>query len=115
MRGYSLLAWRASEHPALAIVRRFKALHMQNLLYLQAELSHLETAFREEAEKNENSTDERERWFSRDWRHLEACDPSTKEQSREWELFLEIREKLKEFGTAISEIFSKFALTLLHR
>lgn len=98
MKGYSLLAWRMCEHPELAILRRFKALHMQNLLYLQAELSHLERALYEEAQKNNTSADEIERWFSRDWHHLQSFQQGTDEKSKEWQMFLEIRAKLRDFG-----------------
>src|SRR5256885_6813876 len=42
--GYAQIAWRMSVFPELATTRCFRALNMQNLLYLQAERSEEHTS-----------------------------------------------------------------------
>ena len=101
MKGYSALAWRMSEHPELAIVRKFQALHIQNLLYLQTELMSLEAAFREDIQIIEETSQEPEQWSARDWRHFSQLDAQGAPVNCAWKLFLDIRAKLKEYGKYI--------------
>jgi hypothetical protein len=50
--GYAQLASLMGAHPEVAVFRRFGALNAQNLLYLQAELTHLELELRSTAGAN---------------------------------------------------------------
>lgn len=47
MEGYAKLATLMGAYPEVAIVRRFAALNMQRILYLQAEIVELESRLRE--------------------------------------------------------------------
>ena len=87
-----------SHYPEFAIFRNFNTLRLQNLLYLQAELTQLETRLQEASEKNGNSVVQHEQWAARDWQHLSRADPISGEPNKQWEIFLLIREKLKEYG-----------------
>ena len=95
MRGYAKVAQLMASHNELAIFRRFQELNMRNLLYLQAELSHLEAELRDIVEADtkypecaNNSYD----W----WSLTQAEDCGGAEQ---WDKILEIREKLDKYST----------------
>jgi hypothetical protein len=60
--GYAQIAWRMSRHPDLAIVRRFRAMNLQNILYLQAELNELEDTLKQQEEIDRSSSNEQQRW-----------------------------------------------------
>jgi len=64
MEGYSKLASLMGAYPETLIFRRFGAISAQNLLYLQAELVHLEQTLQECAVANERSGDNSEKHFS---------------------------------------------------
>ncbi|MCJ1390413.1 hypothetical protein MMC18_003272 [Xylographa bjoerkii] len=98
MEGYAKLAALMGAYPEAAILRRFGALGMQNLLYLQAELVQLENEFRLCSGENELSEDNRRAIFSKDWVTLANHDGG---QERQWALALRIREKLREYGQAL--------------
>ena len=87
--------------PREAIFRRFGALSMQNLLYLQVELVELESQFRACSRKNSQSEDPEKANFDIDWWPLAHHNDGNEEQ---WILALRIREKLKEYGNISKEI-----------
>jgi hypothetical protein len=99
MEGYAQLAWRMSVHGDLAIVRRFAALNIQNILYLQAELVHLERRLREKEIASNRSENERLRWHARDWQTLSQDQAPGGEDECQWRLWLRIRERLREYST----------------
>jgi hypothetical protein len=70
MEGYAKIASRMALHPELAIVRRFKQLSMQNVLYLQAQLHHLEKQLHGLAQSDINSTSGPRQLYARDWYSL---------------------------------------------
>jgi hypothetical protein len=94
MEGHAKVAELMSRHHELAIVRRFGKLNMQNLLYLQAELVHLEAEYRKLAEEDQEHPDRLD--HARDWFSLSQSE--NKENSEQWHKMLEIREKLKEYS-----------------
>ncbi|MCJ1398042.1 hypothetical protein MMC11_001239 [Xylographa trunciseda] len=98
MEGYAKLAALMGAYPEAAILRRFGALGMQNLLYLQAELVQLESEFRHCSNENDNSENIYRAVFSKDWVTLAGYNDGEEEQ---WALALRIREKLKEYGQAL--------------
>ena len=59
--GYAQIAWRMSVFPELATTRRFRALNMQNLPYLQAELNELEEAIHRQEQIDRDSQSEKQR------------------------------------------------------
>lgn len=97
MEGYAKLASLMGNYSEAAILRRFGALRAQNLLYLQAELVHLERQLLECSDLNERSDDPERVAFSKDWFSLAHFDTGNHEQ---WQIMLRIREKLKEYGTS---------------
>jgi hypothetical protein len=101
MEGYAKIASRMATYPELAIVRRFKRLSMQNILYLQAQLHHLEKQLHSLAQADIQSTSEQRKLYSQDWytlsQSIESSDSLHKKD--QWELVLQIREVLKEYST----------------
>ena len=98
MNGYAGLAFRMSENPELQIIRKFEALRIQQLFYLQAELAHLENRVRAKAAADASSGVLERELYARDWYSL--CHTNTSEggSMEQWELWLEIRKKIKEYG-----------------
>jgi len=105
MEGYSKLASLMGAYPETLIFRCFGAISAQNLLYLQAELVHLEQKLQECAVANERSGDHSEKnLFSKDWFTL----AHSSEGSEQWYLVLQIRAKLKEYGSHHKSFTEKF-------
>lgn len=96
--GYPKIAWRMANVPDLAIFRRFQALNLQNLLYLQAELVHLEGQLEQAAAADAQSADARCKLYSRDWFTLRSSHAIPDCDGRQWAIFLDIRSKLKEYS-----------------
>ncbi|KAI0169611.1 hypothetical protein GGR52DRAFT_475082 [Hypoxylon sp. FL1284] len=99
-KGYAKIALFMQEHPEDTIVRRFAALQLQDILYLQAEIVHLQRRL-DILESNNNSSGEQERReFAFDWDTL-AHIHSTPGSSEQWEKWLELRKVLKEYNNSI--------------
>lgn len=100
MEGYAKIASRMVAYPELAIVRRFKQLNIQNVLYLQAQLHHLEKQLYSLAKVDIQSSSEQRKLYSRDWYTLSQSLESSDELHRgdQWELVLQIRQVLKEYS-----------------
>ena len=97
MDGYSKLAALMGTYPDAMILRRFGALHAQNILYLQAELVHLEQEFRICTTANQGSEDPmKNNFIGKDWFVLAHLNDGNEQQ---WQLMLQIRSKLKEYGS----------------
>jgi hypothetical protein len=111
MEGYAKLGAFMGTHPEHAIFRRYSALNAQNILFLQAELHLLEERLRELAYEDETSGNWHRRKYSRDWYFLsESSSPQSAEgeDSRQWQLFLKIRGKLKEYSIHIFLAISSY-------
>jgi hypothetical protein len=83
MEGHSKIAQLMGRHDEFAMLRRFGALNMQNLLYMQAELSYLEEDLKELA--YEDSQDADRVVYARDWWSLSQSEDE-KELSQ-WQKF----------------------------
>lgn len=95
MEGYSKLASlmgddRTDGH--FLIFQKFESLSAQNLLYLQAEITTLKESLGKIAEIDSKSEDPEKQLFTQDWEAL-----SSSMTSIQWEKWLEIRAKLKEY------------------
>ena len=101
MEGHAKVAQLMSRYPELAIVRRFGHLNMQNLLYLQAELVHLEAEYRLLAEQSQLNPDRLD--HAKDWFSLSQSDDMPEHQ--QWGKILDIRKKLKEYSMWYGLIF----------
>ena len=98
MAGYNQLASLIAKHQDLAIVRRFKTLNAENLLYMQGELTHLEVQLKTIALENRVSQDPQKVDFGFSISTLMG--PHVSEDGHEqWATILEIRERLKEYSS----------------
>jgi hypothetical protein len=105
MEGYSNLALLMGQNAELGILRRFSRLNLQNLLYLQAELVHLEADLDQIALADQSSGHPQKSVYSRDWWSL--ANSKNEGDERQWRTVLEIRGKLKEYS-AITPLFLVF-------
>lgn len=112
LNGYPMLSEFQSSFPETAIFRKFGALNLQNLLYLQAELSRLEVEVREIAQEDFDSGDPERLQFNRDWWELSQA--SGKDGNNiQWLKVLEIREKLEMYSMCrhLGFVYRPYALT----
>lgn len=76
------------------IAKQFRKLAVKDLLYLQAELCDLQYEFDEQSIRDVNSHDEKTQRYDREWCHLRFAAGG---DGRQWQLALQIREKLREY------------------
>jgi len=93
--GHAKVATLLSHHSELAIFRRFSKLNFQNLLYLQAELTHLEANLKKLVDRDAQNPNRQQ--YSRDWLFL-AQNDDEHDDREQWDKFLQIRDKLKEYS-----------------
>lgn len=98
MNGYTKLASFISSHPELAIFRRFGTLNAQNLLYLQAELVHLENRLKECLKADASSGQIDRTMYDRDWQSLSESTFAPDGNPEQWATALQIRKTLKEYS-----------------
>ena len=91
---YSGLARVMGPYPSMAMFKQFSELNTRNLLYLQAELVDLEQQLKILILLDEKSGDPIRIAHQRDALTLRGS-----AANKQWEKFLEIREKLKEYST----------------
>lgn len=97
VQGYEQVAQLMSAHDELAILRRFRALNMKNLLYLQAEILHLEEDLSDLATRDTEFPGRR--YHGRDWWSLaNGQDGGDREQ---WAKVLHLRETLATYNEAV--------------
>ena len=94
--GYAKIATLMSSHGEFAIFRNFSKLNLQNLLYLQAEITHLEADLKEVAMRDR--ADPNRAIYTKYWWYL-----AQSEDREQWEKVLQIRDKLKEYSKQIDE------------
>jgi hypothetical protein len=94
MEGYAKIASLMSHHHELAIFRRFGTFNLQNLLYLQAELTHLEEDLKEVVKRDQ--ADQGRYFYTKHWYSLAHSEDD--EEKEQWDKVLQIREKLKEYS-----------------
>ncbi|KAH7420117.1 hypothetical protein BKA64DRAFT_738182 [Cadophora sp. MPI-SDFR-AT-0126] len=99
VEGYPKLACHMSRYAQSAIYRRFGNLNAENILYMQAELMHLEKGLRHFQAEDATCTEANRSKYSRDWYWLNSC--AGEEGSKQWETILTIRQKLKDYNDAI--------------
>ena len=96
MGDYSKLAALIGTHHELGLFRRFATLNTQNILYLQAELVHLEGELARIVLENRCSSSEKKASFQVSLFDLKAS--SGTDDDTQWQKVLEIRAKLKEYS-----------------
>jgi hypothetical protein len=92
--GYAKIATLMSYHEELSIFKRFARLTYQNLLYLQAELTHLEADLDQLVERD-GALSSRAAYASH-WWHLAQSDEDH-DNGEQWDKVVQIRKKLKEY------------------
>jgi hypothetical protein len=112
MNGYSKLASLMGAHPALASFRRFSTLNAKNLLYLQAELVHLENKLRKCVEADNASGHVDRVLYERDWQSLFESSTTPGGNSEQWETVMRIRSVLKEYSAWYLIITFVFACSI---
>jgi len=96
MYGYTRVAALMAKHPEFAILRGFKTLNYQNLLYLQAEITHLEAELQAQAEIDARHPERR--LYKHDWWQLANNDDDDDDGRKQWLIAAKIREKLREYS-----------------
>lgn len=100
MEGYAKVAHLMAKYDEFAILRRFKALNNQDLLYSQAEIIHLEERLHRLVDRDAAHPDRR--FYSKDWWTLSH---GQDEESREqWHTIREIRKKLDKYSKKIQTV-----------
>ncbi|KAK7915257.1 hypothetical protein PG985_012960 [Apiospora marii] len=98
MEGYRKISQLMACQDECAIYRRFRNLNSLNLLYLQAELTHLEQDLQRLTERDARSLERR--FYAKDWLSLSQNDDED-EDAEQWDKFLEIRGKLEKYNDAL--------------
>jgi hypothetical protein len=94
MSGYEKLArFMIEEHRP--ILKKYQHLAVRDLLYLQAELCHLDCEYQSIAKKNAAEKDERG-LYAVDWVRLEAS-RTQGTGGEQWAIAIAMREKLREY------------------
>ena len=99
-RGNPMLAGRMGSIPELSVFRRFGALNSQRLLYLQAELIHLERQLRGREQTDDGSNKD----YSVDWAKLRNSATCPDECNLQYELMNKIWDKLREYSRHTSHL-----------
>lgn len=94
--GYPKIASLMGSHPEMLMVRLFRALNARNLLYLQAELHHIEDQLLKCEQVDTESDDPEVRFYSQDWWSLNNSKGN--EHHEQWLLVQKMKEKLREYG-----------------
>jgi hypothetical protein len=97
MAGYPELSALMGSYPEIAIFRRFMTLNMRNVLYLQAELIHLEQELSDICAEDKQSADPVRQSYQRSWSTLEESVRSGGDHLQ-WTKFLQIRERLEKYS-----------------
>lgn len=99
--GYDKLA-QFMENEQYAIFRQFKLSANRDLLYLQAELVHLEDEFSKISSKDKDSKGD-EGLYACNWRLLSSAQDRQCD-AQQWKKALEIRAKLREYCTQVLDL-----------
>jgi hypothetical protein len=97
MGSYPKLSSFMTSWPDVAIFRRFGALNAQNLLFLQAEITHLERELQVIRESNALNNDEKGIHGERNWFEL-SQESEDGEPHPQWVVIQDIRDRLKEYS-----------------
>lgn len=94
MAGYQKLASMIGSHSDLAVFRKFGTLAAKNLLYMQAELVHLEAELGDIVQQDLQDSERQD--FGTCWESLKSvCNNDGADF--QWKKVLEVRQKLKDY------------------
>ncbi|KAI0120325.1 hypothetical protein F4776DRAFT_249379 [Hypoxylon sp. NC0597] len=94
MEGYAKVAQLMATYEEFAILRRFKRLNYQNLLYLQAQIIHLEDSLGRLVDQD--ATHSKRKEYTEDWWKLSHG--KGRAGKAQWRKIRRIRKKLKEYN-----------------
>lgn len=94
MEGYAKVASLMAKYDEFAILRRFKALNTQELLYNQAEIIHLEERLQRLVDRDSAHPDRK--FYSKDWWTL--AHGTDREGREQWRTIRKIRKKLDKYS-----------------
>lgn len=94
MEGYAKVAQLMGEHPEFAIFRRFRALNMQDMLYLQAEITHLEAELNQVEQDNPSHGNRKNHAY--DWWSM--ANGQGEGGTTQWAIVQEMRDKLEKYS-----------------
>lgn len=97
MEGYAKVAQLMASQEEFAILRRFRVLNMQRLLYLQAEIIHLEAEVAQLAKRD--ALHEERQIYTKDWWSLSQGGEG--EDLEQWQKVEELNEKLDQYNDAL--------------
>jgi len=101
MEGYAKVAELMSTHNEFAIFRRFQTLNMQNLLYLQAEITHLEADLSEISGRDARHANRENHAY--DWWSLSSG--VEKEDLEQWNKVLALRQRLEKYSMRLYSMY----------
>ena len=87
-----------ADYPEMAMVRRFRGLNARNLLYLQADLVHIEKELLKCERADADSKEEPMNLYAKDYYWLQRCAKGLEPETKQWKLVEEMRAKLKEYS-----------------
>lgn len=93
MLGYAQLAALMAQQQELAIFRSYRVLGMQNLLYLQAEIAHVQEELQNLVDRDQRHPDRA--YYSRDWWSLSQGE--TEEDTEQWKTVQELQSLLNRY------------------
>lgn len=93
MEGYVKVAQLMASQDEFAIFRRFKVPNLQKLLYMQAEITHLELELTDLANRDAQHPDRE--YYTRDWWSLSQGDEN---DTAQWKKFQELTSKLDAYS-----------------
>lgn len=96
MEGYAKVARLMAKYEEFGILKRFKTLTYQDLLYRQAEIIYLQEDLEKLAERD--STDAARQFYTKDWWALAHTKPK-QEGGEQWRKVQQIRKKLDDYST----------------
>ena len=104
--GYRALAQYFTDEAGMAILSRFDTLNVQNLLYMQAEIFHLERELQSIASEDASApcTERKDSRYS----VMNLQESLNGTESFQWEKILEIREKLARYSIRQNSHIHKF-------
>ncbi|KAH8885606.1 hypothetical protein GQ53DRAFT_828647 [Thozetella sp. PMI_491] len=97
MDGYAKVAQLMAKYEEFAILRRFKALNYQNLLYLQAEIIHLSDSLGNMARRDASHPDRL--YYAKDWWTL--AHGRGRSGRAQWKTVRRIRKKLEKYNDGL--------------